>query len=342
MRILFATPGHLKTVPMGKFCADALSDLGHEVYVFDYRATLRDKVQDRFAKVVGAGLEAKQATNKRLRKVIAAYQPDLFLTLFGFDVSVESLAHLRHEGIPSACWWINDPFQLARSLKKAAHYDYIFSNSAGCLEDYRAAGAANAFFLPTACDPKVHRPVPPQQKYRCDVCFAGDWSPLREQIMDALAQDFDVRIFGPWGKKISADSKLHAHLTDGFFTPDEMACMFSSAKVVLNVHTWYGSFDHGVNPRLFEAAGCGAFQLVDWKQEIPDLFDCEKEVRCYRVPQELNAMVREVLGDDAARLSAAQAAHARAYREHTYRHRMERLLQIVEQGTAAVGAAKPT
>lgn len=329
MKILFATPGHLKTVPMGKFCADALSDLGHELCVFDYRSTPIDKLRNKLTQFSRAGKEEKHATNVRLRRAIEEFKPDLFLTLFGFDISTETLDALRRKDIPSACWWINDPFQLGRSLKKAPHYDYVFSNSAGCLDQYTEAGTRHAFFLPTACDPNIHRPVAPRKDYECEVCFAGDWSPLRERMVETLTGHFDVKIFGPWSKKIAANSPLHRHLHDGFFTPDEMACMFSSAKVVLNIHTWYGNFDHGLNPRLFEAAGCGAFQVVDWKREIPSLFDCETEMRCYRDERELIDVIRQALADEPFRKSAALAAHRRAHREHTYRNRMSSLLELI-------------
>jgi len=331
MKILFATPGHLKTVPMGKFCVDALHAMGHELLVFDYRATTIDKLRDKVAGLSSAPKEEKSTTNKRLRKAIDRYQPDLFLALFGFDISIESLDYLRSKNIPNACWWINDPFQLPRSLKKAAHYDYLFSNSAGCLDEYLKSGTKHAFFLPTACDPSIHRPVPPRREYECEVCFAGDWSPLRERIIEKLVDHFDVKIFGPWGKKIAADSRLHKYLKDGFFTPDEMASMFCSAKVVLNIHTWYGNFDHGVNPRLFEAAGCGAFQVVDWKQEIPLLFDCEAEVGCYRNEGELLTVIHRAIADDALRRRVAHAAQLRAHREHTYRNRMESLLDFIAE-----------
>lgn len=140
MKILFATPGHLKTVPMGKFCAKALSALGHELLVFDYRATVMDKLRDKLTGFSRPHTEEKSATNARLRKAIDRFKPDLFLALFGFDISIESLEYLRKQGIPSACWWINDPFQLPRSLKKSSHYDYLFSNSAGCLDQYKEAG----------------------------------------------------------------------------------------------------------------------------------------------------------------------------------------------------------
>ena len=337
MKILFATPGHLKTVPMGKFCADAMSALGHELLVFDYRATVMDKLRDKLADFSRPRTEEKSATNARLRKAIDHFKPDLFLTLFGFDISIESLDYLRNLGIPSACWWINDPFQLPRSLKKSAHYDYLFSNSAGCLDQYREAGTRHAFFLPTACDPSVHRPVAARPEYACDVCFAGDWSPLRERIIEKLVDHFDVKIFGPWRKKISPESRLHQHLKDGFFTPEEMAGMFCSAKVVLNIHTWYGNFDHGVNPRLFEAAGCGAFQVVDWKQEIPLLFDGETEIRCYRNEDELIEVIRQAIADDGLRRRVAHAAHLRAHRDHTYQNRMATLLKLVAENPCSPG-----
>ncbi len=270
---------------MGHYSFDALCALGHEVVMFDYHGGLPDRFDDRWQGLIrrfrGNAAEEKRSVNRRLRRVIDEWRPSVFVTIFGIDVSVETLEYLRARRVASACWWINDPFQFQRSLRKARHYDVLCSNSAGSVEDYRSAGVSHAYFLPAACDPTVHRTSRPRPEYACDVCFAGDWSPLREQVMESL------------------------------------------------IHTWYGRFDHGVNPRLFEAAGCGAFQLVDWKRDIPELFDCRTEVRCYRDIGELAPLLREVLADAAARKAAAAAAQRRAYSEHRYVHRMRRLLEIV-------------
>ena len=332
MKILLALPGHLKTVPMGKFCIDALGELGYEVAVFDYHPTPLDRLSDRVTALTGkAPREEKPATNRRFRQAVEQAQPDLMVTLFGFDLSPQSLAYLQQKGIPSVCWWINDPFQYQRSLAKADHYDFLFSNSAVCAEQYRAAGINNAFFLPTACQPEVHHPAEAVEHYASDICFAGDWSPLREKFLLQLAERFDVKIFGPWQKKLAPDSPLQRHLVDGFFSPQEMAQMFSSAKVVLNIHTWYETHDHGLNPRLFEAAGCGAFQVADWKQEIPSLFDPDREMFCYRTPDDLVAALERFVADDETRQTMAQAAQRRALGEHTYRHRMETMLETVRR-----------
>ncbi len=205
MKILMAIPGKLKTVPMGGFSAKVLRDMGHSVVLFDYWPQWKDKIAN---KLLGRFQHEEQLrVNKRFRVVVDAEKPDIVFALYGFHLSVESLAYLKKSSISSMCWWLNDPFQFERSLKKAHYFDYVFTNSKGSVDDYKKHGV-NAFWLPTACDPSVHKHVPARDEYRCDVCFAGDWSPLREQWLTQLAQYYDVKIFGPWGRKIAIRANL--------------------------------------------------------------------------------------------------------------------------------------
>lgn len=332
MHILLAIPGHLRTVPMGRFSADALQRLGHTVTVFDYRRQALDKLCDGVRRWFGNIEESVPVMNARLRRLVDAVRPDVFITIYGFYIAPETLAHLRRLNIPSACWWINDPFQFQRSLKRAAHYDAVFTNDSVCVADYLAHGVRAAAFLPTAFDPEIHRPVAPRKEYASEVCFAGDWSPLREELMRNLAGKFDIRIFGPWGKKLALDSPLRKHLVDGFFNPEDMAAMFCSAKLVLNIHTWHGKADHGLNPRLFEAAGCGAAQIVDWKQEIPELFDIERELIVYRTLDEVGERISSALNHPDSLAQLGPAARKKALSAHTYQHRMSRLLHVLGGG----------
>jgi spore maturation protein CgeB len=332
MNILLVIPGKLRTVPMGVFSARALEELGHRVAVFDDSLQPLDKLARALERGLGLRLEERPFVNRRLRTLLREFRPDLFLSVFGFGVSPRTLAAVRAAGVPSACWWINDPFQFERSLQRAPHYDWVFSNSAVCAQWYRERGVAASAFLPTACEPSVHRPVPPVAADACELCFAGDWSPLREQVVTALARRFEVRVFGPWGRKLAPDSPLRPLLRDGFFTPDEMAAMFSSAQVVLNLHSWCGRFDHGVNPRLFEAAACGAFQVVDDKREIASLFSPGAELAAVSGPDDFAQAVTDALADPAGRARAGQAALRRALAEHTYRHRMASLISAMGAG----------
>ncbi|OGB91391.1 MAG: hypothetical protein A2Z31_04630 [candidate division NC10 bacterium RBG_16_65_8] len=332
MRILLAVPGHLHTVPMGGFVAAALRRLGHEVTVFDCAPRWGDKLR---GALPGDGGSAP-AMNAKLCRIATTDRPDLFVTLFGFDVGEESVRALRRLGIPTACWWLNDPFQLPRSLRQASWYDFYFTNARGCLPEYRAADVDGAHFLPLAADPDVHRPQTLKRaetrQYESDVCFAGDWSPLREEWVRKLLPDYRVRVWGPWGKKLASDSPIRGVLTDGFFTPAEMVRAFAGAKVVLNLHAWFGQWPYGVNPRLFEAAGAGACQLVDAKAEIPDLYDVPGEVACFVSFEECERSIAHYLSCEAERGAVGARAAERTRREHTYDHRMRTLLAIVGGG----------
>lgn len=314
---------------MGRFSAKALGELGYEVVLFDYWPTWQDKLQQtwlgRFRD------ETYHTTNRRFREVVIREKPDLVLAIYGFHLSVESLQWLKQRDIPSVCWWLNDPFQWERSMQKAPYFDFVFTNAWGSVADYQQRGV-NAYWLPTACDRHVHHPGNVRSEWLCDVGFAGDWSPLREQWLTHMAKDYDVKVFGPWRKKLAKDSPLHACLVDGFFSPEVMVDMFASSKIVLNIHTWYGKWSHGTNPRLFEAAGCGAAQAVDWRDELPQLFDCEKELLTYHDLDDLHSKLAPFLCDTTKREQAGILAQQRAYTEHTYQQRMQFLLSTVNAG----------
>lgn len=327
IKILLAIPGHLKTVPMGHYCQEAFAELGHQVTLFDFHSSAMDRLLDRLLPSDKQNPEMRNRhMNRRFCKILEAVKPDLLFTIYGMDLSTASLAFARSQGAVRACWWLNDPFQTHRYRIQAPFNDYLFSNSSVSVEAHRQAGTPNAFFLPVGVSPTVHRPHPPEKQYACDLCFAGDWSPLREKFLTRLAQQFQVKIFGPWKKKLNKKSPLLPYVVDGLFTPDAMARMFSSAKVVFNLHTWFETHDHGVNPRLLEAAGCGAFQVVDWKREIPLLFQEGEEVCCFRTMDELLERIEYALSSETMRNSVAKAAMQRALRDHTYQARMTQAL----------------
>ena len=327
MKILVAVPGHLRTVPMSRYVPDAATALGNTVAVVDYSLTLWEKARSRLL----SKHPPEQAVERRLLRAIEAARPDLFLTLYGANVSARVLAGLRARGVPTANWWLNDPFQIERGAKILPAYDFAFSNARGAVEAYAALGVKNVRFLPTACEPAVHRPLPGRATL-CDLSFAGDWSPMREQLASALvARGIDLRIFGPWRRKLAADSPLRARLEHGFFSPERMAEIFAASRATLNIHTWRGRFDYGLNPRVFEAAACGVPQLVDHKRELDELFDTAERAAMlvYRSDEELTSLGKSV-ADRSAELREKAVAASRSIRErHSYRARVAELLRAV-------------
>ena len=83
-----------------------------------------------------------------------------------------------------------------------------------------------------------------------------------------------------------------------------------------------------VNPRTFELAACGAFQLVDDRTLLPDLFTSE-EVASFRRAEDVPQLIRRWLPDTEGRRAHAEASRRRVLRDHTYRHRLQELLAMV-------------
>ena len=320
MKILVAIPGNLRTlVSLNRHVPAALRALGHDVSVVDYSPTFVEKLRRKLG-----GREAAEVVTPRLLAAIEAHAPELFLTLYGVNVTQPVLNELKRKRITSASWWLNDPFQWERATKILAAYDFAFTNAKYSVDAYAAAGMRHVHFLPTACDPSVHRPL--ERAAACDLSFAGDWSTNREEIITRLAQaGVDVRVYGPWRRKLKPRSPLRERLTHGFFTPERMVEIFAASRATLNIHTWRGRFDFGLNPRVFEAGASGTPQLVDWKRELDELFGPGERagMLIYRTDDELLALARSI-GPRAAELKAAALAAAPTFhREHSYRARME-------------------
>jgi len=326
MKILVAVPGNLHTVRMNRFVPAALAELGHEVRVLDYSPSFTEKLRRKLT-----GAEAAQVVERRLLGAIAEQPPELFLALYGVNVSERVLAELRARGALRVNWWLNDPFQWQRAVPLLARYDVAFTNAKYSVAAYAAAGLKHVHFLPSACDASLHRPLEGRVAQWL-VSFAGDWSPLRERLLGLLVEaGIDVRLFGPWRRKLAHGSPLRRRLEHGFFTPERMVEIFAGSQATLNVHTWRERYDYGLNPRVFEAGACGTPQLVDHKRELDELFTPAERagMLVYRDDDELVRLARSLPARAPELRAAARAAAASFQRQHSYRARVAELMRTV-------------
>nr|WP_246280308.1 glycosyltransferase [Nocardioides daedukensis] len=116
---------------------------------------------------------------------------------------------------------------------------------------------------------------------------------------------------------------IHAHHTGRSVTRDEKARVFQQSRAVLNnLHP----AENGANCRLFEAAASGAAILCEHREPIADLFDCETEIITYESYADLLVKARRLLADPGFGRTLGAAASHRALSEHTYQHRLRRIL----------------
>lgn len=126
------------------------------------------------------------------------------------------------------------------------------------------------------------------------------------------------------------NSKLKKYMHSPVFGLD-MFQMLRNSKVTFNSHINI-SPRSASNMRLFEATGVGTCLLTDWKENIGEIFEPEKEVVTYKNPEECIERVKWLLEHPKERKAIAKAGQERVLRDHTFKKRAILLDQIIKQG----------
>lgn len=343
LRVLVVLPLYGGSLPIGRSCAAALATLGHAVEVFEAPAfypafaALKDLrvtadrleyLENSFLQVVSQAVCAKAET----------FGPDLVLALAQAPLSRQALKRLRRDGVKTTMWFVED-FRLFTYWEAFAPLYDVFAviQKEPFPEKLAAIGQENALYLPLAADPAVHRPLdlsPVDQRiYGAETSFMGAGYPNRRLAFAELL-DFGLGIFGSdWeGDAVLAP---RVRLSGRRVTTEEAVKIFNAATVNLNLHSSVSaaslvSGGDFVNPRTFELAMCGAFQLVDRRELLPELFS-EDELVQFGDMAELKEKLAFFLAHPEERAAYAARARERALRDHTYAARMERLLDFVAE-----------
>jgi spore maturation protein CgeB len=109
----------------------------------------------------------------------------------------------------------------------------------------------------------------------------------------------------------------------------EMFQVLHDSHVVLNAHA-DSSPQYVSNMRLFETTGVGTCMLVDWKENLADLFDVDKEVVAYRSVGECLEKVQWLSEHPEEGAAIAIAGQKRTLAEHTFSHRAPHLNRLIK------------
>lgn len=134
---------------------------------------------------------------------------------------------------------------------------------------------------------------------------------------------------GRYGQRAEMAGRLVEALGDralfpGRVPPEELAEIYADARVVINDG---GTRHHPITMRVFEATGAGALLLTEEQPGTDVLFSPND----YAVldPEEVADQVRHLVTDSTSPNRAA-SARKRAFSHHTYDHRVDELLAIVD------------
>lgn len=343
LRILVVLPLYGGSLPVGRFCAQALSGLGHLVDVFeapDFHGAYKaldslSLTQDRHEYLRNAYL---QVVSQAVTAKVETFEPDLVLALAQAPLSHQALKRLQRDKVATAMWFVED-FQLFTYWQSFAPFYDLFAviQRDPFPEQLAALGQNNVLYLPLAAQPDFHQPLElsPQDRrvFGSDLSFMGAGYPNRRMAFRELAHlDFKI-----WGTEWEDDHVLAPLVQRGGARVSSEDCVkiFNASKVNLNLHSSVradqlvsgGDF---VNPRTFEIAACGGFQLVDRRTLLPELFEPD-ELAVFSNMPELSEAIGHYLAHPGEREAMAAKARVRALRDHTYAARMQALLDFAAQ-----------
>lgn len=344
LRILVVLPMYGGSLPIGRYCAAALSELGHTARLFE--APL---LYPAFTGIQGLGLaptQTAQLENSFLQVVsqaiwaqVQSLEPHLVLALAQAPLGRSLLQRLRRAGVRTAMWFVEDYKVFGYWRAYAPLYDaFAVIQKEPFLSELAEIGQKHAFYLPLAALPTFHKPLAlspaEQREYGADIGFLGAGYPNRRLAFRPLAG----RNFKIWGSDWEGESLLAANIQrqGARIGEEESVKIYNATCVNLNLHSSLQTRDlvsHGdfVNPRTFELAAMGAFQLLDKRALLPELF-APDELAAFSSLEELYARIDYFLARPEEREAYARRARKRVLRDHTYARRMATLLNTLEAG----------
>lgn len=341
-RVMVVGPIYGGTETTFRHVREALENLGAETVGFDATAFKASYfLMDQVTPNEVHRNQLKQLYSNMLGESIVAMAddkaPDLILVMAQAPLDVATLARLRQLNKPIAFWFVEDFRTLKYWDRVAPYYDYFFTIQRGEFFDkLEKAGARRAAYLPQAASPASHHPIAltPEEKavYGSDVSFMGAGYNNRKMFFNGLL-DYDFKIWGTEWDLTTAVGKSVQN-ANRRLTPDEYIKIFCASKININLHSSImlsgidpvGDF---VNPRVFELAACGAFQLCDMRSELPPLMEPGKEIETYSSLGELRDKIDYYLKNPEKASSIAAAGRERAIEEHTFENRMEEMFAVI-------------
>ncbi|MCL2064434.1 MAG: glycosyltransferase [Candidatus Cloacimonetes bacterium] len=285
---------------------------------------------------------------------IKTFKPHLVFFIAQSPFNENLIREMKKAGITTMYWFVEDFRRFAYWKKICSDFDYFFMIQKGEFEKELKNNCKTIYgCLPVAAEPKYHKPLNLTHEeisfYGSDISFMGAAYPNRILFFRQFNK-INLKLWGTgW-----VDSDLPSYnipLKDHRITIEQSNIIYQASKVNINLHSSMenesisnkmdikktsllidknGDF---VNPRTFEIAACGGFQLVDDRVAIRELFVADKEIVFFSSVEEAIDKANFYLKNDDLRKKIALAGQQKTLKYHTYAIRLEQMINIAFKHT---------
>jgi spore maturation protein CgeB len=250
------------------------------------------------------------------------HRADVVFIISAMALHPDAVWLLRRVGIRTTVLFTESPYNDHEQREFHAVYPEM-----RCVVNERTSAVDGWSYLAHAYDPLVHKPMDAVED-PCDVLLIGTlW---RERIAFLEQVDWTgikLKLIGTWlAPPVPEDSVLGQYYEEGCVLNKDAPGYYASAKICLNIHRAHPTAE-SLNPRAYELAACGAFQLTDVRAELGDVFGSNGglSVASFDSPQDLEEKIRLYLKSPAIRQDFSTRARQQVS-GHTFDARAQALV----------------
>jgi spore maturation protein CgeB len=329
----------------GSLClsyASAYERLGYEVFRFDY-----DQAYFHSSPIAGNRLLRRafrrilwNRMNRSTSEMARSIRPSLILALKAPYLDPETIRDLRLLGVPVVNYYPDNPYcgvpwdprktsaqrhDLIEALREYTHLWIWQPDLAAKL----VRDGVSSSYMPFASDPEMYHPHEDSGSEECPECpgdhkvvLVGQHNTKRQAHVAAI-RNHSVDLFGARWTRVGPEfaSRHRLHRASAFGAASSK--LYSQASVSLNVVDDLNMPGH--NMRSFEIPASAGVMLASYTDEQAEFFPENEAAAYYRSPEELDAKIDWLLGDDALR-RRIQGNAARLAALQTYDHRAVEML----------------
>lgn len=151
-------------------------------------------------------------------------------------------------------------------------------------------------------------------------------SEYRRQLMEAVS-DFGLYLYGDngWEELVGNKVKFMGWIDNRTDLPR----LYNASRINLNISKPQAKSTLPL--RAFDICGCGGFMLTDYRYDVATLFNRDEEVVVYNDKDDLRRKAEYYLTHPEERSEIAKRVQRRVFSEHTFKVRMEHLIDTMSE-----------
>jgi spore maturation protein CgeB len=268
---------------------------------------------------------------KDARDMAELLNVDWVLAISAMYLHPDALVSMRRAGLKTAVLFTESPYDDDKQARIAELVDVCWTNERTSVRILREHNPTTSY-LRAAYDPARHTPLGEIESDTAahDVVFVGTGFRERVELLGAVDwSGIDLGLYGSWDRR-KMPHRLRPYVRANVIPNAHAAWLYRQSKIGLNLYRRppENIRAESMNPRAYELAACGVFQVSDRRAEAVETLSYS--VPTFRTPEDLGEVVRQFLPNQKARRAAAVSAR-RLIEPHTFAARAAQILADLER-----------